>query len=212
MAVTDEINFVSDQHPAVVLWRQIFNRKYYIEAKAMHTYSDYQLEVSGIPYTGHEMYDRYMAHELNTHMCTIADMAQYYRDDVTFYFTNRHDIPKIREYIIKYIDMMVEAFNRNHISPSKFKSDDVLRNVVDDLEALADLGNHIGRTARKVQRANAPKEKDERIYKKLRTLSMSRFARKTDESSINDVKHIDITENMTTRVRDGSRIWRRRET
>lgn len=217
-----EIDFTTDPDPAVKKYRTIFQTYFPVEVKAKYTYSDWQQNVSGIPITGNEEWDRATSNEYNTAMISIAQMADWVHDEIPFYFVNRWDIPTIHKHIENYIDMMVECFNREYISQVRFKKDDALKNVIQDLEKLADLANKIAYPAHRVSNFTGKpiqSKKNTALHGKVqrtRVIMDDHYKRLNREeqtkrkSFMEEVKHINIADNMSDQVRTGSRIWRKR--
>ncbi len=134
---------VTDIDEAHRMWREIFSGFYAINIKAMYCYTDWQMNVSGIPYTGDIEWDTAMANDYNTRLTTISEMADFYEDDITFYFQNPNDIIHIHETIRVYIKMMIELLNGEYIDEERVKRDEMIKNIITDLQLLANLANYL---------------------------------------------------------------------
>ena len=106
---------------------KVFYYPFICKIKAIHLYTDEQLECRGTVSTGNREYDQAMLNEVIRVSCTINQICEYYSQGVSVILENPKDSVRIYEIINEFLTGYKEALNNS------------LNFQVDDLEFIRGL-------------------------------------------------------------------------
>ena len=201
-------------YQAEILWKEIFETYYDIEAKAMYCYSQWELEVAGVTTLGDDNWDIAVANQYNITKRTVGDMADWLEDKIPFYLTRLTDAVYIYDKIVEYIQFIVGLLDDNRVSIARMRKSETLQNVVEDCDKLAHLANWLfkavvaqkGEDAYRLFGLLNEEVKVENGRTAMRYLpGESASVVEGDELPV----QVSITDTMSARLKEATRLWRK---
>ena len=203
-------------YEAKLLWREIFDTYYDVEAKQMYCYSDWTLEVAGIPMTGSDEWDMAMAEQYNVTKRTIGNLADWVADEIPFYIHRQSDSVYIFNMIKKYNGFMIALLDRANVGANRMRRNEDFQHIIEDCERLANLANHLFTTVQMTVGEEAYRIfgvlPDELVTEGRSGRTALRFGYQGNAGIKEDNKEIprrvSITDGMSDRLRQATRLWR----
>lgn len=203
---------IMDDIPAFKKYREVFIATYPIRIKAMYSYSDYQMEVSGIPVLDSGQWDIEMANQTNIMQTTIAQMAELNHQQIPFTFQVIEHIPLIYEHIDNYLRMIGDGMAMNHVSEKRFRRNTDYQEVIVDMQKFVDFANRIYNDARWVNGNPIIDTFKGTLLDKARTISFARPGseeRYADKDSLsNKDTTMKVEQYMHPETAKRTRTWR----
>lgn len=220
--LADPFDYEIMTNPVYKPYREIFEATYLIEIKAYHTYTQWHIEVVGLPTVNDPEWDRIMANQYNTTLVTIAKMAEFCREQIPFYFINQSDVPYIYDQCKAYIQFMVEILNKEYITEELLKQSPAYQAVIEDLDDLAYLANYLAGAVSYIRGNENAQLKSWRDS--LRVLGYANPTLRRHRSTTQETKRlteeerrsqyvlprIAITEHMNDRTLSATKLYRRK--
>ena len=198
---------------AELLYKEIFETHYDVETKNMNTYTQWQLEVAGIPLLDEGEWDIAVANQYNVTKRTIAELADWLDDEIVFYLTRLKDAVWIYKKIQEYNDYILGLMSRERVGATRLRKDERLQHVVEDCDKLVKLANWLFKACVAEQGEEAYRIFDVLPEEKKTGRLAMRFESPREETIEGDkLSHrIKITDSMSDKLRAGSKMWRSEE-